>query len=82
MTWEGYARVFLTPVSRMLRMRIQDLLPSNSLAELLQMRALQSQPLHQDQNWFHVASAASVYETFNTLDVDKSHSLSQTEFAG
>lgn len=63
-------------------MRISDLLPSDSLAEMLQMRSMQIGSSQLCQNWFKVDSVACLYERFQALDADNNGSLSQQEFAG
>lgn len=63
-------------------MQIRDLLPSPTLAELLQMRVPVTPEDGVSGNWFSVDSAAKVWNQFRILDVDGNGHLSPTEFAG
>ena len=64
------------------RMLIRDLLPSPTLAELLQLRVPTAPGDGESSNWFSVECAATVVRRFQTLDEDGNGHLSQSEFAG
>ena len=64
------------------RMLIRDLLPSRTLAELLQLRVPAAPGDGESSNWFSVECAATVLRRFRALDEDSNGHLSQTEFAG
>jgi hypothetical protein len=63
-------------------MQIRDLLPSPTLAELLQMRLPVTAEDGMSATWFSVDSAAKIWNQFQMLDVDKNGHLSSAEFAG
>jgi len=63
-------------------MYIRDLLPSPTLAELLQLRVPVAPGEVDPANWFSVDSAVRVRDHFQSLDADGNGHLSQTEFAG